>query len=119
MANITIPVVSISSDEGKTLLHSIEEARVNRSDEVETAVREVLDGVQTKGDSALFAFTEKFEQRELTADTVRFSVEDIKARATEIDPELANSIKEAAKRIRAYHEKQKIDSSFELQTQCT
>ncbi len=116
MAKITIPVVSINSDEGKTLLHSIEEARVNRSDEVETAVREVLDNVQTKGDSALFAFTKKFEQRELTTETVRFSVEDIKARASEIDPELANSIKEAAKRIRAYHEKQKFDSSFELKT---
>ncbi len=116
MADISIPVVSIQSEVGEALLHTIEQARTQRNDEVERAVREVLDGVSRDGDAALFAFTQKFENRKLTADTVRLTREQIRERAAEIEPALAESIKEAAKRIRAYHEKQKIDSSFELQT---
>jgi len=116
MANITIPVVSIDSDEGRELLHRIESAHSHRSDEVDTAVREVLDAVSAEGDSALFRYTQKFENRELTKDTVRISTELIKEQASKIEPELAESIREAANRIRTYHEQQKIDSSFEIET---
>lgn len=113
---VQIPVVKINSDEGKKLLADIESGRSSRSDEVEKAVREVLDSVRTGGDSALFEYASKFDGRELTADTVRLDSEYIKSQAAKIDTKLAHSIKEAAKRIEAYHEKQLVDANFTIET---
>jgi histidinol dehydrogenase len=113
---IDIPVLKISSTEGKAILADIEAGRDSRNDEVDSAVRTVLDSIRDGGDEALFSLAKKFDNRDLTSQTVRLSKEYIKSQAKKIDSKLAESIKEAAKRIEAYHKKQIRDGNFELET---
>ena len=116
MIAIDIPIISIDSKEGLALLETIERARQSRSDEVEQAVRSVVDTIMHEGDSALFDYCARFDNRKLTANMIRLTPAYIKEQASKIDSELAHTIQEAAKRIRAYHQKQMVDTSFSLET---
>jgi len=113
---VEIPVVKFKSKEGEKILSQIEIGRRNRNEEVEKAVREILDDVAQNGDKALFEYCEKFDGRKLTAKSVRLQKKYISSQAQKIDNELAKTIKEAAKRIFDYHRMQKIDASFSLET---
>lgn len=114
---IKIPLVKLGSKDGEKILKEIEDSRINRNDEVEIAVREVLDNVARNGDKALFEYCKKFDKRDLTAKNVRLQKKYISSQAQIIDNELAKTIKEAAKRIYAYHEMQKFDNSFKMETE--
>ena len=116
MANIQIPIVEISSNEGATLLKELESARSDRNESVENSVRDIIDNVRKDGDTALFELTNKFENRVIDSSSVRLSEEIIHEQAKKIDPKLAEAIKRAAANIRAYHEKQKVDATFTLET---
>ena len=112
-----IPMVKLGSKDGEKILNEIENARKNRNDEVEIAVREVLDNVAKNGDKALFEYCKKFDKRDLTAKNVRLQKKYISSQAQKIDGELAKTIKEAAKRIFDYHHKQKFDCNFSMKTE--
>ena len=114
---IEIPILNISSKEGEAVLRGLEVQRSSRSDEVESAVKEVLDSIRDNGDSALFTCAEKFDNRSLNSGNVKLSKEYIKSQAGKIDKLLAQSIIEAAKRIEVYHKKQMRDGSFTIETQ--
>jgi len=96
---VEIPVVKFKSKEGEKILSQIEAGRRNKNEEVEKAVREILDDVAQNGDKALFEYCEKFDGRKLTAKSVRLQKKYISSQAQKIDNELAKTIKEAAKRI--------------------
>ena len=113
---IEIPIVKLGSKNGDKILSEIENSRRSRDDEVEKAVREVLDNVAKNGDRALFEYCKKFDNRDLTAKNVRLQQKYISSQAQKIDKNLAKTIKEAAKRIFEYHEMQKIDASFSMKT---
>lgn len=79
----------------------------------EQAVAEILENVRNNGDEALFGYTKKFDQVELTADTIQVTEEEVAEAYTAIEPELIEVIRKALVRIRAYHEKQKQNSWFD------
>lgn len=114
---IEIPVVKLGSKDGEKILNEMENSRRNRNDEVEFAVREVLDNIAKNGDKALFEYCKKFDNRDLTAKNVRLQKKYISSQAQKIDKELAKTIKEAAKRIFEYHQMQKFDNSFSMETE--
>ncbi|MDR0303933.1 MAG: histidinol dehydrogenase [Chitinispirillales bacterium] len=113
---IQIPVVRFKSKESDKILSDIENGRRSRNEEIEKAVREILDNIARNGNKALFEYCKKFDGRDLTAKNVRLQKKYISSQAQKIDKDLARTIKESAKRIFAYHEKQKIDASFSLKT---
>ncbi len=82
-------------------------------EEVDAAVRDVLAAVKAEGVAALLRFSKHFDRIELTEQTLRVSADEIAAGAAECAPEVRAAIDFAAKRIRAYHERQRpADQSF-------
>ena len=87
----------------ETLLGSKRES----SDEVGVAVANILADVQRRGDEAVIAYTERFDGMTLTAQTMRFTADEIAAAAARISAEVRDALQLAHDRIRAHHEKQK------------
>ena len=110
-----IPVLDFTTPEGKKYLRKILSLRQKRDETVSVRAAELLDAVRKDGDKALFAFTKKFDGVTLTAKTVRIGQAEIDALAKRAPRELQTAIREAAKRIRAYHHLQKA-AAFSLTT---
>ncbi len=80
----------------------------------ETKVKEILKNIKSKGDEALFDYTHQFDKVMLTKDTIRVTPEEIEAAYLEVDQELIEVIKKAARRITSYHQKQKQTSWMDV-----
>jgi histidinol dehydrogenase len=91
------------AEEFDTLLGSKREV----SEEVSVAVTAILDDVRTRGDEAVLAYTDRFDQLPLTAATLAFSVDEIDAAEKAICGEVRAALQFAHDRIFAHHEKQK------------
>lgn len=77
------------------------------SDDVDRAVKDIIDQVIAQGDDAVIALTQKFDGLTLTPATLRVSeaeIDDAMARAT---PDAVDALRLARDRIEAYHVKQK------------
>ena len=87
-------------------------ARVmNRSqlqdEEISRRVKEIVNRVREEGDAALFEYTARFDKADINADNVLVSREEIDKAYEAASPEWLAAMREAAKRITAFHEKQK------------
>jgi histidinol dehydrogenase len=76
--------------------------------EVEARVAEIVAKVRHQGDAALRELTEKFERRQLTS--IELSRKDWEEQAARTKPEVRQALAEAARRIRAYHERERHES---------
>ncbi|MCH2606233.1 MAG: histidinol dehydrogenase, partial [Nitrospinales bacterium] len=93
---------------------SLVDVLVNRSsmdlftqDEV---VRKILNDVKEKGDEVVLRLTHQFDHHTLPLEKIRVTSDEIKAAYKEISQEELDALREAANRIRFFHEKQKQDS---------
>jgi len=76
--------------------------------DVNTTVANILQDVRARGDLAVIEYTNKFDRLSLTSGAdLRVSAEEISAAVTQCDGETLDALKIAAKRIEAYHVKQK------------
>jgi histidinol dehydrogenase len=80
------------------------------TDEVATAVKEVIERVRKEGDPAVLAYTEKFDRVSLTLTDLRVTRDEIKDAYSRVDPKKVDALKLAARNIRSFHEKQKLSS---------
>lgn len=67
------------------------------------AVKEIVSDVKNNGDNALFAYARKFDNTDLTAETIAVSPAEIEAAYAAVDKELLASLRLAVKNILAYH----------------
>lgn len=79
--------------------------RENDAD-VDTDVADIIAEVRRRGDAAVLAYTDRFDNLALTAETLAFSADEIDAEIRKIPREEVDALNLAAGRIRAYHEKQ-------------
>ena len=84
----------------------LDEDRGSPSD-VDASVVEVLAAVKTGGLQAVLDLTRKFDRVDLTEHTVRVTAEEIEAGAADTPADVREAIAFAAKRIRAYHARQR------------
>ena len=84
-------------------------ARDNIASNVEGIVSEIIADVRANGDKALLAYARKFDKADLTS--LEVSAEEIDQAFQEVDPQFLEILREAAKNIRAFHEKQ-VRQSF-------
>lgn len=77
------------------------------SDDVDRAVKDIIDQVIANGDDAVIALTEKFDGVTLTRETLRISDAEIDDAMTRAAPEAIDALRLARGRIEAYHIKQK------------
>jgi histidinol dehydrogenase len=82
-----------------------ETMRASGLEETEKKVRAIIETVRTRGDAALFEYTEKFDGVKLTS--LEVDRAQINRALKEIDKELLAALKLAAERIGSYHTEQK------------
>ena len=90
------------------------DALVNRSNmdlfTQDETVRKILNEVKEKGDAAVLQLTHQFDRHNLPKEKIRVTEEEITLAYKEVKQEEVDALKEAAKRIRLFHERQKQDS---------
>jgi len=95
---------------------AVVDALVNRSDvnfmSHDETVRNILQDVRQKGDSALLEYTHRFDQHDLPMDRLQVTPEEIQQAYSQVKPEQIDALKLAAKNIRAFHQRQ-VQSSWE------
>ena len=91
------------AEEFETLLGSKREV----SEEVGASVAAILEDVRLRGDEAVLAYTDKFDQLPLTAATLAFSADEMAAAEQQVSGEVRAALQFAHDRIAAHHEKQK------------
>ncbi len=79
-------------------------ARTTKTADVTAVVKQVIDTVRERGDSALLELTEKFDG--VVIHDVRVSEDEINEAMMEVDPEFLGIMYEAADNIRAFHKNQ-------------
>ena len=84
-------------------------ARDNIASNVESTVSEIIARVRAEGDQALLAYAEKFDNAKL--DSLEVTAEEIDEAFATVEPKFLDILREAAKNIRAFHEKQ-VRQSF-------
>ena len=80
---------------------------------VETAVREIIEAVRTRGDAAVVQLTNQFDGRDASC-MADLTVEDFSDATNQIDPTLKHALEDAAERIRRFHERQ-LQTSWDYQ----
>lgn len=78
-----------------------------QNDEISRRVKEIVSRIREEGDAALFEYTARFDKAEINADNVLVTREEIDKAYEAASPEWLAAMREAAKRITAFHEKQK------------
>ena len=87
-------------------------AKREDSPDVDQVVVDIIADVRRRGDAAVLELTAKFDRLMLTADTLRFSEEDIAAECAKVSVEDRAALEMAADRIRAYHSRQMPDDQM-------
>lgn len=77
------------------------------SQEVGDIVASIIAEVRKRGDDAVVEYTNTFDKAGVTAQTLRFTEEEIERGAARVTPEVVGALQFAHDRIRAHHEKQK------------
>ena len=90
------------------------------SPDVDAAVAGIIADVRARGDAALIELTSKFDGMDLTPETLAFSEDEIDAAILDVPAGEVEALELAAKRIRAYHERQlPADESWEDESGAT
>lgn len=105
-------IVSLTKEAKDNILEDLLKRSPNNYDQYQETVNEILNEVKTKGDEAVFAYTEKFDHAKLTADTLYVTEYEIKEAYEKVDEELIEVMKKSIANIRAFHEKQVKNSWF-------
>ncbi|BDW97086.1 histidinol dehydrogenase [Thalassospira tepidiphila] len=74
--------------------------------DVDAAVADIIADVRNRGDEAVCDYTNRFDRLGIDASGMAVSAAEVDEAVADIDADLLKSLELAAKRIRAYHEKQ-------------
>ena len=100
--------VNIFNDFASYQAHSQSLAPVDISE----VVQKIIENVRRNGDTALRAYTEKFDNA--CAEQFRVSEKQLRQALTYLDPKLKQILVDAGKNIRRFHQRQKIESQLEF-----
>ncbi|MET3727174.1 histidinol dehydrogenase [Fictibacillus halophilus] len=93
-----------------TELKNLERSVEQNTEKQRKAVLDILQNVKTKGDKALFQYTETFDGVSLSS--LEVTKNEIDEAISSLDSKMVEIISEAADNIREYHEKQRRQSWF-------
>lgn len=103
-------IVSLTKQSQEELLELLKERNPASYTSQQAAVDDIIANVREKMDEAVFLYEKQFDHCELSRESLRVSKEEIEEAYRELDPEFVEVMKRAAENIRAYHEKQKVNS---------
>lgn len=103
-------IVSLTKQSQDELLELLKGRNPASYTSQQAAVDDIIANVREKKDEAVFLYEKQFDHCELSRESLRVSKEEIEEAYRELDPEFVEVMKRAAENIRAYHEKQKVNS---------
>ncbi|MBR5467958.1 MAG: histidinol dehydrogenase [Firmicutes bacterium] len=103
-------VIKYSTENGREMVEKILSRSQLEHGNVQEIVNNILADIKARGDEAVFEYTEKFDKVKIDASNFVVTDEEIEYAYTQVDQKLIDVIKKSADRIRAFHEKQKINS---------
>ncbi len=106
-------IITLTEETKQDILTNLLKRNPGQYTEYEETVNNILSDVRTRGDEAVFEYTEKFDHFKTTAQSVRVTKEEIEEAYASYDPDLIRIMKDAADNIIAYHEKQLTNSWIE------
>lgn len=108
-------IINSADQEVKTLLTR----KAANVEEIGQRVQSILQAVRERGDEAVFEFTKRFDRADINQANFRVTDEEVMAAVAQVEPEALAAIHQAAANIRAFHEKQKVNSWMEPDAQGT
>lgn len=105
-------IIKLTEESRKNILEDLLKRSPNNYDKYQDTVDEILADVRKNGDSAVFAYTRKFDKADLSPDTLYVTEQEIKEAYEKVDSELIEVMKKSIQNIRDYHEKQVRNSWF-------
>ncbi len=100
------------NDETTAQVLQILKNRGGSAEGFEKTVVDIVSDVRSRGDEALFSYTEKFDHCALDESSIRVTPEEIEEALEQVDANLKRIMQRSADRIRDYHEKQVRQSIF-------
>ncbi len=98
--------LSTADPDFETRFAALLAAKREDSPDVDHVVADIIADVRARGDQAVLELTEKFDRLSLTADTMRFTDDEIDADCAKVCAEDEAALRLAADRIRDYHARQ-------------
>ena len=111
--------VKVTAQTRRNILEDLLKRSPSQYTEYENTVKDIIENVRTNKDAAIFEYTLKFDKCSLSSDTIRVTREEIDEAYNSFDKELLGVMERAAENIRAYHEKQKLNSWIETKADGT
>ena len=80
---------------------------------IEATVDEILAAIKSRGDAALVEYTNRFDRTSVSSiDELALTRKDLRSATSLVDESVVDALRQAADRIRDYHERQKNESWF-------
>jgi histidinol dehydrogenase len=100
-----------STDTGfATALRAVLAFEASQDDEIESSVARILADVKTRGDAAVLEYTKRFDRLDAAdAEALELPYAELQAALDNLEPKRRAALEAAAARVRAYHEKQRIE----------
>lgn len=105
--------IRLTKETTDNILESLLKRSPNNYDSYERTVKEILEDVKLKKDEAVFSYTQKFDHADINTANVKVTQEEIDAAYMQVDQTLLAVMRKSLVNIRAYHEKQRINSWFD------
>lgn len=106
-------IVPLTESSKQNILETLLKRSPNQYDTYQDTVNEILQEVKTKGDTAVFSYTEKFDKAKITKETLYVTEDEIKEAYEQVDDSLVETMKKSIANIRSFHQKQLRNSWFE------
>lgn len=111
--------IKLTKETIKNIMDDMLKRSPNNYAQYEETVKEILEDVKVRKDEAVFAYTKKFDQADTDAGNIKVTPEEIKEAYEAVDPKLLAVMRKSLVNIRAYHEKQRVNSWFDTSSQGT
>ena len=106
-------IVKLDEQSKNNILNELLKRSPNNYGQFEETVNEIIENVRTNKDAAVFSYTEKFDKCKLDADSILVTEEEFEQAINTVGEDFVRVMKDAAKNIFEYHEKQKRNSWFD------
>ena len=103
-------IVELNNTTKDELLEKLLQRSPSNYGKYEQIVSDIINDIRQRGDEALFEYTAKFDNFDLSADNIRVTKDEIEAAYEELDDSFIEVMKKSEENIRTFHEKQKRNS---------
>lgn len=106
-------MITVLKGDSSEKLQQILSRNNTEKNDAQQIVDDILYNIKKNGNQALFDYTQKFDGIAITEQNIKVTEQEIEYAYTQVSKELIAVIQKAAKRIRDFHQKQKINSWLE------